>query len=60
MALDMGSRPIVIRCHLYFALSLLQTGRLRAARRLILSVLFTYVLSYVTSLQSVDTVMAPA
>ena len=43
IALQMGSTPVVIRCHLYLALSVLQTGRLRAAKRLILLV-FCFVL----------------
>ena len=38
IALEMGSAPVVIRCHLYFALSLLQTSRLHAAKHLILLV----------------------
>jgi len=44
IALEMGSTPVVIRCHLYFALSLLQTSRLHAAKHLILLVFcFTFV-----------------
>jgi len=38
----MGSAPVVIRCHLFFALSLLQTDKLHSAKHLILSVSFFF------------------
>jgi len=50
IALEMGSPSVVIRCHLYFALSLLQTGRLHAAKRLISSVFsFVFLFLYFVS-----------
>ena len=35
VALDMGDPPTVIRCHLYFGLSLMQRGDLLTAKRII-------------------------
>ncbi|KAK2176463.1 hypothetical protein NP493_662g00005 [Ridgeia piscesae] len=35
LAMEVGDKPIVIRCHLYFGLSLMQRGQLRPSRNVI-------------------------
>ena len=46
IALDMGDPPTVIRCKLYFSLSLMQTGYLRQAKHIIRSADSAHLLAF--------------